>query len=144
MLFRSDDFRIVRDNMAGGNRRTCDRLVPYVMFTEPPLARIGLSEGEARRKDVPVRVANLPMKRVLRTEATDETQGWMKAVVGAYDDRVLGFTMIGAEAGDVMAAVQVAMIAGLPYTKLRDAVISHLTYAEGLGLLFASMPERST
>ena len=137
-----DDFRIVRDNMAGGNRRTGDRLVPYVMFTEPPLARIGLSEGEARRKGIPVRVAKLPMRRVLRTEATDETQGWMKAVVGADDDRVLGFTMIGAEAGDVLAAVQVAMIAGLPYTKLRDAVIPHLTYAEGLGPLFAGMPER--
>ena len=138
-----DDFRIVRDNMAGGDRKTGDRLVPYVMFTEPPLARVGLSEGEARRKGIPVRVASLPMKRVLRTEATDETQGWMKAVVGVDDDRVLGFTMIGAEAGDVMATVQVAMIAGLPYTKLADAAISHLTYAEGLGPLFASMPERS-
>lgn len=139
-----DDFRIVRDNMAGSDRRTGDRLVPYVMFTEPPLARIGLSEGEARRQGIAVRVASLPMKRVLRTEATDETQGWMKAVVDAKDDRVLGFTMIGAEAGEVMAAVQVAMIAGLPYTKLRDAVISHLTYAEGLGLLFAREPERPT
>ncbi len=138
-----DDFRIVRDNMAGGDRRTGDRIIPYVMFTEPPLARIGLSEGDARRQGIPVRVAKLPMERVLRTEATDETQGWMKAVVGADDDRVLGFTMIGAEAGDVMAAVQVAMIAGLPYTKLRDAVIPHLTYAEGLGLLFAGLPERS-
>ena len=138
-----DDFRIVRDNMVGGDRRTGDRLVPYVMFTEPPLARIGLSEGEARRQGIPVRVAQVPMKRVLRTEATDETQGWMKAVVGADDDRVLGFTMIGAEAGDVLATVQIAMIAGLPYTTLRDAVISHLTYAEGLGPLFAGMPERS-
>ena len=128
--------------MAGGDRRTGDRLVPYVMFTEPPLARIGLSEGEARRKGIRVRIADLPMKRVLRTEATDETQGWMKAVVGADDDLVLGFTMIGAEAGEVMTTIQVAMIAGLPYTKLRDAVISHLTYAEGLGPLFASLPER--
>ena len=138
-----DDFRIVRDNMAGGDRRTGDRLVPYVMFTEPPLARVGLSEGEARRQGIPVRVASLPMKRVLRTEATDETEGWMKAVVSADDDRVLGFTMIGAEAGDVMAVVQVAMIAGLPCTKLADAAISHLTYAEGLGPLFAAMPGRA-
>lgn len=137
-----DDFRIVRDNMAGGDRRTDDRVVPHVMFTEPPLARVGLSEGEARRRGLPVRVAKLPMGRVLRTEATDEKQGWMKAVVSASDDRVLGFTMIGAEAGEVLAAVQTAIIAELPYTKLRDAVIAHLTYAEGLGPLFAGIPER--
>ena len=134
-----DDFRIVRDNMGGGDRSTADRLVPYVMFTEPPLARVGLSEGEAERRGIPVRVATLPMTRVLRTKATDEKQGWMKAIVSASNDRILGFTMIGAEAGEVMAVVQTAMIAGLPYTKLRDAVIVHLTYAEGLGLLFAGI-----
>ena len=129
--------------MAGGDRRTGDRLVPYVMFTDPPLARVGLSEGEAQRQGVPVRVARLPMGQVLRTEATDEKQGFMKAVVSADDDRILGFTMIGAEAGEVMAAVQTAMIAGLPYTKLRDAVFAHLTMAEGLGFLFANVPARS-
>ncbi|MET4115436.1 pyruvate/2-oxoglutarate dehydrogenase complex dihydrolipoamide dehydrogenase (E3) component [Bradyrhizobium sp. JR1.5] len=137
-----DDFRIVRENMAGGNRRTDDRLVPYVMFTEPPLARVGLSEDEAKRQGIPVRVAKLPMSRVLRTEATEETRGWMKAIVSASDDRVLGFTMIGADAGEVLAAVQTAIIARSSYTKLRDAVIAHLTYAEGLGLLFAAIPER--
>jgi pyruvate/2-oxoglutarate dehydrogenase complex dihydrolipoamide dehydrogenase (E3) component len=138
-----DDFRIVRDNMAGGHRRTDDRLVPYVMFTEPPLARVGLSEGEAERQGIPVRVSKLPMGRVLRTEATDEKQGWMKAIVSASDDRVLGFTMIGAEAGEVLAAVQTAIMAELPYTKLRDAVIVHLTFAEGLGPLFAGIPPRA-
>ncbi len=137
-----DDFRIVRDNMAGGNRRTDDRVVPYVMFTEPPLARVGLSEDEAKRQGIPVRAAKLPMSRVLRTEATEEKCGWMKAIVSASDDRVLGFTMIGADAGEVLAAVQTAIIAGLSYTKIRDAVIAHLTYAEGLGLLFAGIPER--
>ncbi len=138
-----DDFRIVRANMAGGDRRTTDRLVPYVMFTDPPLARVGLSEGEAQRRGVPVRVARLPMSRVLRTEATDEKEGFMKAVIGASDDRILGFTMIGSEAGEVLAAVQTAMMAGFPYTKLRDAVISHLTMAEGLGFLFATVLERA-
>jgi pyruvate/2-oxoglutarate dehydrogenase complex dihydrolipoamide dehydrogenase (E3) component len=138
-----DDFRIVRDNMAGGNRRTDDRLVPYVMFTDPPLARVGLSEGEAQRKAVPVRVAKLPMSNVLRTEATDETQGFMKVVIGAGDDRILGFTMIGSEAGEVMAAIQTAMLAELPYTKLRDAVITHLTVAEGFGPLFGNVPPRA-
>jgi pyruvate/2-oxoglutarate dehydrogenase complex dihydrolipoamide dehydrogenase (E3) component len=137
-----DDFRIVRDNMAGGNRRTDDRLVPYVMFTDPPLARVGISEGEAQRKGIPVRVAKLPMSNVLRTEATDEKQGFMKAVVSADDDRILGFTMIGSEAGEVMAAVQTAMLAELPYPKLRDAVIAHLTIAEGLGFLFGNVPPR--
>lgn len=138
-----DDFRIVRDNMAGGNRRTDDRLIPYVMFTEPPLARVGLSEAEAARRGIPVRVSTLPMARVLRALATGEKQGWLKAIVSAQDDRVLGFTMIGAEAGEVLAAVQTAMIADLPYTALRDAVIAHLTYAEGLGALFAGIPDRS-
>lgn len=137
-----DDFRIVRDNMAGGNRRTDERLVPYVMFTDPPLARVGLSEGEARRRGVAVRVATLPMNHVLRTEATGETQGFMKVVVSAEDDRILGFTMIGSEAGEVAAAVQVAMLSELPYTKLRDAVIVHLTVAEGLGPLLGAIPPR--
>jgi pyruvate/2-oxoglutarate dehydrogenase complex dihydrolipoamide dehydrogenase (E3) component len=138
-----DDFRIVRDNMAGGNRRTDDRLVPYVMFTDPPLARVGISESEATRQGIPVRIAKLPMSRVLRTLATDETEGFMKVVVSANDDRILGFTMIGSEAGEVMAAVQTAMLAELPYTKLRDAVIAHLTITEGLGPLLGLVPARA-
>jgi pyruvate/2-oxoglutarate dehydrogenase complex dihydrolipoamide dehydrogenase (E3) component len=137
-----DDFRIVQDNMAGGNRSTGDRLVPYVVFTDPPLARVGLSESEAQRRGVAVRVAKLPMSRVLRTEATDETQGFMKVLVGQNDDRILGFTMIGSEAGEVMAAMQTAVLAGLPYQKLRDAVISHLTMAEGFGPLLSNVPPR--
>jgi pyruvate/2-oxoglutarate dehydrogenase complex dihydrolipoamide dehydrogenase (E3) component len=138
-----DDFRIVRDNMAGGNRGTDDRLVPSVMFTDPPLAHVGLSERQAREQGVSVRVANLQMRNVLRTQATDETEGFMKVLVGANDDRILGFTMIGSEAGEVMAAIQTAMLAELPYTKLRDAVITHLTVAEGLGPLLGNLPARS-
>ena len=139
-----DDFRVIRDNMAGGHRRTDDRLVPYVIFTDPPLARIGFSEGDAQRKGIPVRVAKLPMRNVLRTEVTDETQGFMKVVVSANDDRILGFTMIGSEAGEVMAAIQTAMLAELPYMKLRDAVIAHLTIAEGFGPLFGTLSRRAT
>jgi pyruvate/2-oxoglutarate dehydrogenase complex dihydrolipoamide dehydrogenase (E3) component len=138
-----DDFRIVRDNMAGGNRRTDERLVPYVMFTDPPLARVGLSETEAQRQGVSVRVARLPMSNVLRTEATDETEGFMKVLVAADDDRIVGFTMIGSEAGEAMAAIQTAILAGLPYPKLRDAVITHLTIAEGFGPLLGNVPPRS-
>ena len=134
-----DDFRIIRDNLAGGNRSTRDRLVPYCMFTDPPLARVGLSESEARVRGISVRVARLPMSAVLRTEATDEKQGFMKALVGT-DDSIVGFTMIGSEAGEVMAAVQTAMLAKLPYQRLREAVIAHLTVAEGLGPLFSNTP----
>jgi pyruvate/2-oxoglutarate dehydrogenase complex dihydrolipoamide dehydrogenase (E3) component len=135
-----DDFRIVRDNMAGGNRKTSDRLIPHVVFTDPPLARVGLSESDAQRQGIPVRLGKIPMRRVLRTNATDETDGFMKVLVGAKDDRILGFTMIGSEAGEVMAAIQTAMLADLPYTKLRDAVFAHLTVAEGLGPLLESVP----
>jgi len=138
-----DDFRIVRDNLAGEKRSTRDRLVPYCMFTDPPLAHVGLSERDAQRDGITVRVAKLPMSAVLRTEATDETQGFMKAVVGADDDLILGFTMLGAEAGEVMAAVQAAMLAKLPYQKLRDAILTHPTMAEGLGPLFEQIPPRS-
>ena len=137
-----DDFRIIRDNLAGGSRSTRDRLVPYCMFTEPPLARVGLSEGEARRQGVAVRVAKLPMTGVRRTATTDETQGFMKVLVGGSDDRILGFTMIGAEAGEVMAAVQTAMLAALPYPRLRDAILAHPTMAEGLDALFSNVPPR--
>jgi pyruvate/2-oxoglutarate dehydrogenase complex dihydrolipoamide dehydrogenase (E3) component len=138
----ADDFRIVLDNLAGGSRNTGDRLVPYCMFTDPPLARVGLGEREAKQQGVAVRVARLPMGAVLRTAATGETQGFMKVLVAANDDRILGFTMIGSEAGEVMAAMQTAMLAELPYTRLRDAVISHLTIAEGLGPLMANVPPR--
>jgi pyruvate/2-oxoglutarate dehydrogenase complex dihydrolipoamide dehydrogenase (E3) component len=135
-----DDFRVIRDNLAGGKRSTRDRLVPYCMFTEPPLARVGLSESEAKRQGVAVRVARLPMTGVRRTATTDETQGFMKVLVGGSHDRILGFTMIGAEAGEVMAAVQTAMLADLPYPRLRDAILAHPTMAEGLDSLFSNVP----
>jgi pyruvate/2-oxoglutarate dehydrogenase complex dihydrolipoamide dehydrogenase (E3) component len=138
-----DDFQIIRENLAGGQRSTRDRLVPYCMFIDPPLARVGLSEGEAQRQGVTVRVAKLPMSAVLRTQTTDEQQGFMKALVGASDDRILGFTMIGAEAGEVMAVVQTAMLADLPYPRLRDAVLAHPTMVEGLGSLFTDVPPRA-
>ena len=138
-----DDFRIVRDNLAGKDRSTRDRLVPYCMFTDPPLARVGLSEGEAERQGVIARVARLPMNSVLAAQATDERQGFMKALVGENDDRILGFTMIGANAGEVMAVVQTAMLSGLSYSRLADAALAHPTMAEGLGPLFSNVPSRS-
>jgi pyruvate/2-oxoglutarate dehydrogenase complex dihydrolipoamide dehydrogenase (E3) component len=137
-----DDFRIIRDNLAGGNRSTRDRLVPYSMFTDPPLAHVGLSESEAERQGIIVRVAKLPMDAVLAAQATDQRQGFMKALVGDSHDRILGFTMIGTAAGEVMAALQVAMLAGLSYSVLADADFAHPTMAEGLGPLFSSVPPR--
>jgi pyruvate/2-oxoglutarate dehydrogenase complex dihydrolipoamide dehydrogenase (E3) component len=138
-----DDFRIVRDNLAGGRRSTHDRFIPYCMFTDPPLAHVGLSEREAERQGVKTRIARLPMKAVLRAQATGETEGFMKALVGENDDRILGFTMIGAQAGEVMAVVHTAMMANLPYTKLRDADFAHPTMAEGLNFLFSNTPARA-
>jgi len=138
-----DDFRIIRDNLAGAQRTTRDRLVPYCMFTEPPLAHVGLSESEAQRQGIATRVAKLPMSAVRRTATTGETQGFMKVLVGRSDNRILGFTMIGAEAGEVMATVQTAMLAELPYTVLRDAILAHPTMAEGLGSLFENVPTRT-
>ena len=135
-----DDFRIIRDNLAGGARNTRDRLIPYCVFTDPPLARVGLSEGDARQRGIAVRVARAPMSAVLRTWTTGEATGFMKVLVEAAGDRILGFTMLGPEAGEVMAAVQTAMLGGLPYTVLRDAILAHPTMAEGLSGLFAAVP----
>jgi pyruvate/2-oxoglutarate dehydrogenase complex dihydrolipoamide dehydrogenase (E3) component len=137
-----DDFRIIRDNLAGGARSTRDRLVPYCMFTDPPLARVGLSEADAQRQRIDVRVARLPMSSVLRAQTTGETQGVMKALIAARHDRILGFAMIGAEAGEVVATVQTAMLAELPFATLRDAVLAHPTMAEGLGPLLSKVPPR--
>ena len=137
-----DDFRIIRDNLAGGRRSRNDRLIPYCLYTDPPLARVGLSEVEAQRRNIAVRVAKLPIVSVLRSRTTSETRGFMKALVETEGDRILGFAMIGAEAGEVMAVVQATMLAGMPYTGLRDAIIAHPTMAEGLGALFSKVPER--
>jgi pyruvate/2-oxoglutarate dehydrogenase complex dihydrolipoamide dehydrogenase (E3) component len=137
-----DDFRIIAGNQAGATRGTGDRLVPYCVFTDPPLAHVGLSERDAQRMGTAVRVATLPMETVLRAHTTGETSGFMKVLVSGSDDRILGFTMIGSEAGEVMAAVQTAMLGRLPYTTLRDAVIAHLTMAEALWPLLANVPPR--
>ncbi|MBV8265066.1 MAG: pyridine nucleotide-disulfide oxidoreductase, partial [Planctomycetaceae bacterium] len=135
-----DDFRIIRDNLAGGSRSTRGRLVPFCLFTDPPLARVGLSEGEARRRGIAVRVARLAISGVLRTRTIGETAGFMKVLVEAAGDRILGFAMIGPEAGEVIAVVQTAMLGGLPFTVLRDAILTHPTMAEGLNALFAALP----
>lgn len=134
-----DDFRVIRDNLAGGNRSTRDRLMPSCLFTDPQVAHVGLTEAQAKQKDIAVQVARLPMAAVLRTRTISETQGFMKALIAPEDGRILGFTMIGAEAGEVMAVVQMAMQAAMPYTVLRDAILAHPTMAEGLNSLFSGV-----
>jgi len=135
-----DDFRVVRDNLAGGKRTTRDRVIPCCVFIDPELGRVGLNETEARQKGIDVRVVTLPMSSVLRARSIGETRGFMKVLLDTSSDRILGFTMLGAEAGEVIAVVQTAMLAGLAYTQLRDAIFTHPTMAEGLNVLFASVP----
>jgi len=135
-----DDFRVVRDNLAGRPRTTRDRLIPYCMFIDPELGRVGLGEAEAKRRGIAIRVARLPMNSVLRARTIGETRGFMKALIDARSDRILGFTMLGSGAGEVIAAVQSAMLAGLAYTGLRDAILTHPTMAEGLSVLLAGVP----
>jgi pyruvate/2-oxoglutarate dehydrogenase complex dihydrolipoamide dehydrogenase (E3) component len=131
---------VVRDNLAGKRRSTQDRLVPYCAFIDPELARVGLDETTAEQRQIEVRVARLPMSNVLRARALGETRGFMKMLLEASSDRILGFTMLGVDAGEVVAVVQTAMLGGLPYTILRDAILTHPTMAEGLNVLLATVP----
>jgi pyruvate/2-oxoglutarate dehydrogenase complex dihydrolipoamide dehydrogenase (E3) component len=135
-----DDFRVVLADLTGGDRVTTGRQVPYCLFTDPELARVGLSEREARERGIGYRLARIPMEAVLRARTLSETRGFLKALIEQDGDRILGFTAFGPEAGEVMAAVQVAMLAGLPFTALRDAVLTHPTMAEGLAALFSAVP----
>jgi pyruvate/2-oxoglutarate dehydrogenase complex dihydrolipoamide dehydrogenase (E3) component len=136
----ADDFRVVHGNLTGDKRVTTGRQVPFCLFTDPELARIGLNEKEARAKGIAYRLFKVPMDANLRARTLSETRGFIKALVEADGDRVLGFTAFGIGAGEIMATVQIAMLAGLPYTALRDAVLTHPTLAEGLIPLFASAP----
>lgn len=136
-----DDFRVIKANLSGGQRTTKDRLIPYTVFIDPELGRVGINETDARRQGLAVRVAKLPAVAVPRARTLAETRGMLKAVVDAHSDQILGFTMFGAEAGEVTAVVQMAMVAGVPYTVLRDSILSHPTMAEGLNMLFAAVPK---
>jgi pyruvate/2-oxoglutarate dehydrogenase complex dihydrolipoamide dehydrogenase (E3) component len=140
----ADDFRVVHANLTGGNRVTTGRQVPYCLFTDPELARIGLSETEAATQGISYRLFKVPMEMNLRARTLVETRGFLKAIVEADNDRILGFTAFGVGAGEVMATVQIAMITGLPYIALRDAVLTHPTLVEGLIPLFSSAPSVHT
>lgn len=135
-----DDFRVFRDNVSGGNHVTTGRLIAFCLFTDPEFAHVGLNEKEAKAKGIAYRLFKVPVAAVLRARAIVETRGFLKALVANDSDRILGFSAFSVDAGEVMGAVQIAMIAGLPYTKLRDAAIAHPTMIEGLHPLFSSAP----
>ena len=134
-----DDFRVVHDNINGIDHTTTGRQVPYCLFTDPELARVGVNENEARALGIAYRLFKVPMEVVLRAQTLSETRGFLKALVEADSDRILGFTAFGVGAGEIMSAVEVAMMAGLPYTALRDAILTHPTLVEGLIPLFSSV-----
>jgi pyruvate/2-oxoglutarate dehydrogenase complex dihydrolipoamide dehydrogenase (E3) component len=137
-----DDFRILRANLiAGEERTTAGRLVPYTVFTDPQLGRVGMSESEARKSGRAVRVAKLPMSDVARAIEVDEPRGILKAVVDAESDQILGFAALALEGGEIMAMVEVAMMGKLPYTALRDGIFAHPTLAESLNNLFGRIEE---
>ena len=139
-----DDFRVVLTNLTGGKSVTTGRQVPFCLFTDPELARVGLSEKEAKAQGIPYRLFKLPVaEAILRVHTLSETRGFLKALVDTNSDRILGFTAFGVGAGEIMSSVQIAMVGGLPYTALRDAILAHPTLVEGISPLFASTPSMS-
>ncbi len=137
-----DDFRVLRTNLLeGGNASVRDRLVPSTVFIDPQLGAIGMTEAEAREAGHTVRVARLPMSSVARALEVDETRGFMKAVVDADSEQILGARVLGIEGGEIATLFQIAMMGKLPYTALRDGVFSHPTLAESLNNLFTAMEQ---
>jgi len=135
-----DDHRILRTNLIdNGNRTTRDRVLPYTVYTDPQLGRVGLSEREAHEQGYAVRIARLPMSSVARAIETDEQRGFLKAVVDAKSQRILGAAVLGTEGGELATMFQLAMLGGLPYTVLRDGIFAHPTFAESLNNLFTAM-----
>ena len=135
-----DDFRIIRTNLLEeGDATTTGRLVPYAVFIDPQLGRVGLSEREARAQGHDIRVATLPMNYVARALEVDEPRGLMKAIVDADTGQILGAAILGIEGGEIVAVLQMAMMGQVPYTVLRDAVFAHPTLAESLNNLFMTL-----
>lgn len=138
-----DDFRVVHSNLNGGDRTTRGRLVPFCLFTDPELARVGLNELEAKTLGIDYRLASMPMKAVLRARTLSEERGFLKMLIDEHSNRILGFTAFCAEGGELMAVVQTAMLGGIPFTSLRDAIFTHPTMAEGLNGLVRDIQDRA-
>jgi pyruvate/2-oxoglutarate dehydrogenase complex dihydrolipoamide dehydrogenase (E3) component len=138
-----DDFRIIRTNLIEkGSASTDGRLVPYTLFIDPQLGRIGLTEAEGRAQNKKIRVAKMPMSYVARALEVDETRGFMKAIVDAETNQILGAAVLGVEGGEIMSQIQLAMMGKLPYTTLREGVFAHPTLAESLNNLFAHFQDK--
>jgi pyruvate/2-oxoglutarate dehydrogenase complex dihydrolipoamide dehydrogenase (E3) component len=137
-----DDFRVVRDNLKGGRRTTRNRLVPFCLFTDPQFARVGLSEVEATKLGVRYRLAKMPMVSILRTRTLSETRGFVKMLIEEDGDKILGFAAFGPDAGELIAVVQTAMLGGMSFDALRDAIFTHPTMAEGLSGLLGGVEAR--
>ena len=138
-----DDFSIIHQNLNGGHRSTADRIVPYCVFIDPELARVGLNETQARERGIAYRLASVPVDTAAwRPWTISERRGFMKTLIDVHSDRILGFTGFGPEAGELMGTVQLAILAGLPYTVLRDAMFAHPTMTEGLKALFMAVSPR--
>ncbi|HYY89162.1 MAG TPA: FAD-dependent oxidoreductase, partial [Chloroflexota bacterium] len=135
-----DDWRIIRANLLeGGNASVAGRLVPYTVFIDPQLGRVGLTEAEARAQGRPIRVAKLPMSHVARALEVDESRGFMKAVVDAETNQILGYACLGIEGGELMNMVEIAMLGKVPYTTLKEAIFAHPTLGESLNNLFMAL-----
>jgi len=135
-----DDFRVIRANVLEHKQRSIkDRIVPYTVFIDPQLGRVGMSENEARQQGKKIRIAKLPMSSVARAREVDEARGFMKAVVDVDTEQILGAAILGVEGGEVMSVLETAMMGKLPYTALRDATYAHPTLAESLNNLFMAM-----
>lgn len=135
-----DDFRIVSDRLFnGGSHSMKDRPVPYVIFIDPQLGRVGLNEKMAKKQGVKYKAAKMPMSSAARAIETGETKGLMKVLIDAENDQILGASILAAEGGEILATLQTAMMGNLPYTAIRDGVYAHPTYVESLNNLFASV-----
>ena len=135
-----DDFRIIRTNLLQGGKATTDeRLVPYTVFIDPQLGRVGINEAEAKEKGLSFRVAKLPMSKVARAIEMSETRGFMKAIIDANTKQILGAAVLGVEGGELMAMFEIAMLGKLPYTVLKNAIFAHPTLAESMNNLFLQM-----
>ena len=135
-----DDYRIIKSNMLeNGNMTTDDRLIPYTVFIDPQLGRVGLSEAEARKKGYKIKIAKMPMSYIARAVEMEETRGIMKVIVDSDTAQILGCAILGIEGGELMAILQMAMMGQIPFTKIRDGIFAHPTLAESLNNLFMSV-----
>jgi pyruvate/2-oxoglutarate dehydrogenase complex dihydrolipoamide dehydrogenase (E3) component len=136
-----DDYRVIRSNvLEGGNASITDRMVPYTVYIDPQLGRIGLSEQEARASERPIHVAKMPMTHVARALEVDETRGFMKVIVDTHNGQILGAAILGIEGGELMSMLEIAMLGNLPFPVLREAIFAHPTLAEAFNNLFANTP----